>query len=512
MDGPFLIGIDVGTTSVKAALFDARGNLGARWSAPIETMRPGPDRAEQNPDGWVKATLAGLAAILGDRDAAAVAGVGVCSQVNTHIFVDAAGKALTPAILWQDGRCAEDAAELDARVPEADRLRWWGAPLPIDASHPLARMRWLARTSPEVWRRTGWVMAPKDYCLLALTGEASADPLSSFGIVDSSLAYVEALIGLVPGAKDRLPPLLQPRATVGRIRADLPGAGAPVVCATMDAWAGMLGAGAAVNGVGVYLSGTSEVGGIVSDARVPTPGVIAFPPCEGITIHAGPTQAGGASVAWLARLLDREPALIEEIAARSDPKRATPIFLPHLQGERAPIWDIAARGAFAGLDASMGAPELARAVLEGVAYSARWLFEALEASAAMRPGSFRHAGGGARSSLWCQIRADVLGRPIERLAVVDAGLLGATMFAGLGTGVFASPAEAAGEMARVERVFEPNRGETARHDESFARYVELYRRLKGFRSFGNRTGSPSDFRPAAIRGEALSATVLNDRR
>jgi xylulokinase len=509
MAGPFLIGIDVGTTSVKAALLDAEGNLHARWSATVATARPGPDRAEQNPRDWVNATLEGLAAVMGGA-ACPIAGIGLCSQVNTHVFVDAAGEALTPAILWQDGRCAAEAAELGARVPEADRLRWWGAPLPIDASHPLPRMVWLTRAKPDVWRRTRWVMAPKDYCILKLTGEASADPLSSFGIVDSALAYVEALIALVPGAEDRLPPLVPPRATVGRVRAGLPGAGAPVVCATMDAWAGMLGAGGAANGAGVYLSGTSEVGGIVSGARVPKTGVIVFPPCEGLTIHAGPTQAGGASVAWLANLLGREPAVIGELSARSDPKSARPMFLPHLQGERAPVWDIAARGAFAGLDASMGAPELARAVLEGVAYSARWLFEALEVSAAARPDKLRHAGGGAQSRHWCQIRADVLGRPIERLAVLDAGLLGAAMFAGLGVGIFGSPAEAAARMARVERTFEPDPLETARHDVAFARYVELYGRLMGFRVSPAETCPPEAELPYSVIGR-LPPTLSGHR-
>ena len=142
----------------------------------------------------------------------------------------------------------------------------------------------------------------------------------------------------------------------------------------------MLGAGAVRDGEAAYLSGTSEVGGIVSRRRVPTPGVIAFPDCEGITLHAGPTQAGGASVAWLAALLGRSADEISALAASSDPARPAPIFLPHLQGERAPLWDIAARASFSGLDASMGAPEIARAVLEGVAYSVRLLFGALESS------------------------------------------------------------------------------------------------------------------------------------
>ncbi len=480
MAGPFLIGVDVGTTSVKTALFDAGGVVRASRTSPIATARPAPGLVEQAPEDWMAAALAGLAGALDGAPDGALAGVGLASQVNTHVFVDADGETLAPAIVWQDGRCAEDAARLDRLVAEDARLRWWGAPLPIDASHPLSRMAWMARAHPDIWRRTRWVMAPKDYCLFKLTGEVCADPISSFGVVDSSLRYIDELIDCVPGAAERLPPLRGLTETIGRIRNGLPGAGAPVATATMDAWAGMLGAGAVGDGEAAYLSGTSEVCGVVSRKRIPTPGVIAFPACEGITLHAGPTQSGGASVAWLGALLGRGPAEISDLAAHADPARPGPIFLPHLEGERAPLWDIAARASFSGLDASMGAPELSRAVLEGVAYSVRLLIGALEASAGVTAARLRHAGGGARSDVWCQIRADALGRPLDRVASLDAGVVGAAMLAGISAGAFASIGEAAGRMARVERTFEPNPAMRARHDRGFGRYLDLYKRLKGF--------------------------------
>ena len=145
MAGPFLAGVDVGTTSVKTALFDANGVLLGRQSSPIATQRPGPGLVEQAPEDWMSATLAGLGAVLDGVPLDAVEGVGVCSQVNTHVFVDTNGKALAPAIIWQDGRCAEDAAALDRLVSEEARLKWWGAPLPIDSSHALCRMAWMAR-------------------------------------------------------------------------------------------------------------------------------------------------------------------------------------------------------------------------------------------------------------------------------------------------------------------------------------------------------------------------------
>lgn len=480
MDGPFLIGIDVGTTSVKAALFDLAGRPVRATQSAYPTERPAPGLVEQDPREWMRRVVAALAELTDGLPDGAVAGAGLCSQVNTHVFVDDRGEALMPAIVWQDGRCADDAAALDPLVPEADRLEWWGAPLPIDASHVLARMAHVRARYPDVWERTRWVMAPKDYCLLHLTGAAVADPMSSFGVIDQSLAYVDALVDLVPGARDRLPPLRSFTARAGRIRAGMPGAGIAMATATMDAWSGMIGAGVSRDGDAVYLSGTSEVVGIVSKRRVPTPGVIAFPECEGIVLHAGPTQAGGASIAWLAHLLGRSPEAISEQVEASDPDRPTPIFLPHLQGERAPLWDPAARASFSGMDGSMGPAELSRAVMEGVAYSVRLLLASLEHSAGMGVTTLTHAGGGARSDVWCQIRADVLGRALRRTANTDSGVLGAAILAGVSCGLFASIDAAAGALVTIDRVFEPDHRRQARHAERFALYTDLYRRLKGF--------------------------------
>jgi len=480
MNGPFLIGVDVGTTSVKAALLEADGRVRRRYASPFATARPAPGFVEQDPADWTSRVSAALAELVEGLPVGAVAGLGLCSQVNTHVFVDENGEALAPAIVWQDGRCAADARALDRLVPAEDRLKWWGAPLPIDASHVLGRMAWARRAHPDLWRRTRWVMAPKDYCIFKLTGEAASDPLSAFGVVDRKLEYIPELIALVPGAAARLPPLLGPTSPVGRVRGGLPGAGLPMTVATMDAWAGMIGAGAVRDGEAAYLSGTSEVGGIVSRRRVPTPGVIAFPDCLGVTLHAGPTQAGGASVAWIGGVLGCEAAGISALAARSDPARPAPIFLPHLQGERAPLWDIAARASFAGLDASMGAPDMARAVLEGVAYSVRLLFGALDAAGDCAPARLHHAGGGAGSDVWCQIRADVLDRSIDRKVVLDAGIVGAAMLAGIGAAVYASIAEAAASLVRTDRSFDPDPSRTAFHDDGFQRYLDLYTRLKGF--------------------------------
>lgn len=477
---PLLVGIDVGTTSVKASLFDAEGMVLKRFSRAYPTARPAAGLAEQAPADWMTHVVAALGELSAGLPDGAVAAVGLTSQVNSHVFVGADSEALFPAITWQDGRAGAEAAELDAQITVDEKIGWWGAPLPVDASHPLARALWMARRHPDIWNSTRWLMAPKDYCILKLTGEATADPMAAFGLIDQSLAYVPRLTSLVSGIAERLPPLRPIAAPAGRIREGLPLSGTLMVAGVMDAWAGLIGTGTLSNGEAMYLSGTSEIVGLVSSTRRPAAGVIAFPTCEGITLHAGPTQSGGASLAWLSSITGRNASDLTSLAAASDPHRPTPLFLPHLQGERAPIWDIGARGAFIGLDGSMGPAELARSVFEGVASSVRWLLEALEESAGRSATGFAMAGGGAASDPWCQIRADMLNRPIRRLRTLDAGVLGAAILAGVGVGCYASIEEATGQLVAVEQVFEPDPTRRARMDFLYGNYRDLYAALTPF--------------------------------
>ena len=301
-----LIGIDVGSTAVKAALYDLKGNALKIFSERYPTTRPMVGHVEQNPADWMRLVLEALQTLSDGVPSGKIKAIGLCSQVNTHVFVGESGSPLMPAMTWQDGRCATDAALLDEQIMPNEKIAWWGAPLPIDASHVLSRMAYVAKHHKEVWRDTRWVMAPKDFCILQLTGAVAADPMTNFGIIDGTLAKVPRLINLVPGAEARLPPLRGFTELVGKIRNGLPCAGTPMVTGAMDAWAGMLGAAVRDQGQCVYLSGTSEILGIVSSQKAPTAGVIAFPECEGIVLHAGPTQSGGASVEWLSRLLDRK--------------------------------------------------------------------------------------------------------------------------------------------------------------------------------------------------------------
>jgi xylulokinase len=285
---------------------------------------------------------------------------------------------------------------------------------------------------------------------------------------------------MVPGARAKLPPLADFTTRAGMLRAGLPCAGAPVFVGTMDAWSGMFGVGVTRERDAMYLSGTSEVLGMISTARVPTPGVIVFPAYDGITLHVAPTQAGGASLSWLTTLTGRSAEELSALATSVSPSARVPLFLPHLQGERAPLWDIRSRGAFARLDGGTGPGELARAVMEGVAFSARLAFETAEASAGSTVAELHLGGGGARSDVWCQIRADTFGKALRRAKVLDAGTLGAAIIAGLGSGAMASLGAATKRLVAFDQTFAPNRAAHAYYDDKFGKYRELYARLKPF--------------------------------
>ena len=461
------LGIDVGTTSVKAGLIDESGRLIARFAKAYPTRRTGAQLVEQDPEDWIALIREALESFA-DHD---VSAIGLTSQVNTHVFVGADHKALIPAIVWQDGRASEQAAALDAKVTPDQKIAWWGAPMPIDASHACARMAWVAEHQPQVWERTRYVMLPKDFCLLRMTGEATTDPLSNIGLVDGDLAYIPKVFDLIDGAAERAAPLAPVTGIIGQMQ-EGPFKGTPVVSGTMDAWAGLVGTGGARNRTSVYLSGTSEILGISSHDILPTPGVIVFPECEGVRVHAAPTQSGGDAALWYAQghslTLDEMTAMVGETTRSA----ATPMFLPQLQGERAPIWDADLRAAFLGVSRQTRQADFARAIYEGVAMGARMALEALQASANVTSDSIACGGGGFQSAAWNQIRADVLGVELKVLYAKDPGVLGAATMAAIGAGHYSGFEEAYKALARFDQSFAPQSGACAFYDDLYGIYQE----------------------------------------
>lgn len=469
MAGELIIGIDVGTTAVKVGLLDQAGAVLDHISQSYPTQRGEAGIVEQDAEHWLRPVETAFDKF--SSQLSNVAAIGMCSQVSTHLFVDKDGNPLAPAILWQDGRAVAEAKELDAAVSQEQRIAWWGAPMPIDASHVLSRMLWMARHRPDIWDKTAWVMLPKDYCILKLTGELATDGLSNIGLVDQNLKLIPEVLDLVPGAADRVVPVRDVLSVVGQVRAG-PAAGIPVANGTMDGWTGLVGCGATAPGTTAYLSGTSEILGISSPTLTPTEGVIVVPECEGILIHAGPTQSGGAAKLWYGELTDQSPTEMAAAAAASDFSRPAPIFIPHLQGERAPIWKAHTRGVFLGLDQTTNKADMARSIYEGVAFSVRMALQAVEQSAGVSSGCINCGGGGFQSDIWNQIRANVLGRELQRVAVRDTGLLGAAGLASTAIGLHNSVASAFEQIVRFDKTYQPDMALNKRYDALFDIYVE----------------------------------------
>lgn len=472
-DTPLILGIDIGTTAVKVVVYDLAGTERHRFVRAYETRRAGAF-FEQDPADWMSCLDAALADIASEGLTPAIEAVGVTSQVNTHVFAGEGGRVCHPAITWADARAAAAAHALDATISPAERAEWWGAPMGIDASHMAARMAWMAEARPDVWAATERVLLPKDWVIGRLTGVYGSDPVSQIGAVGRDGRFVDALFARVDGAAVRLPGLRQPADVAGQTI--LPGGGraVPVATGLMDAWASMFGVGVRAEGDAMYLSGTSEIPGVISSTVNPADGALVFPPHMGLTLHAAPTQAGGASLAWICRLFGTEPeTLMEEVEALA-PGGPGLLFLPHLSGERAPLWDAGARGAFLGLDASHGRAEMARAVLEGVAMSVRLAFEALDTSSGTHAARLHCGGGGFASDVWNRIRANTLDRRLERLAVRDPGALGAAALAAVAAGLQPDLDTALGEAVRFDRSYEPDPEGRARADALFALYRPAY--------------------------------------
>lgn len=474
MSGQLIVGFDVGTTSLKGVAFDAdSGQAITEIAVPYETRSPKPGWTEQRPRDWLTAISDAWPALMGQHPRRASA-IGIVSQVNTHVFVDDHLRPLIPAIVWNDLRSARKAAELDARLTDQDRLRLFGGPFTIDASYAASRWAWLQSTAAGTAETVRWILSPKDYCIAELTGAVSSDAISSVGLVDSAGAYIHGLDSVAGDLISHLPLLRQfdEVAGVTNGRWGLP-SGIPVAVGTMDAWGNVYGSGVTRAGQGMEVSGTSEIVGVMSDVPGNASGVISFPPVRGRYLHAGPTQAGGQALSWVAKSFSMSIKDAVEAAASADLDQRL-VFLPHLQGERAPVWNPNARGVWVGLTTKTGPPEMIRAVLEGVAFSARWIREACEEAAGNKPRALRISGGGSKSTLWNEIKASAHGLSMEVLRCSASGCLGAALMGGVAGGLNTNIEDWAQRLAAIETVVEPEIDEVERLQELYSIYRDTY--------------------------------------
>jgi xylulokinase len=401
-----LVGLDLGTSAIKVGLFDRAGRLMRLARRGYRLYTPHPGWAEQEPAEWWAAACAALREALNGVDRERIAAVGLSGQTPGHVLV-AAGTPLGRAITWSDRRAAVEAAWLAERITSQQARAWTGYPSISSATQPPARLRWLKTHRADDWARCVAVVQPKDFIALQLTGRIATDVNSAFCLLHPQTGRYDAdYLALLEVEPEKLPIALSPTDVVGPVTPEaaaatsLP-AGTPVVIGTIDAWCDIVGCGGVEPGIAVDVAGTSEVVALVTDRPVQGEGVSSSLFVNDLHWIGGPMQMGGAALEWLARgFYDAESGLerLEAEAASVEPGAGGLLFLPYLRGERAPLWDDAARGAFVGLTDGHSRRHCARAVYEGVAFAVWDVLERSVVAAGIYPEALRVSGGGACSA------------------------------------------------------------------------------------------------------------------
>jgi len=484
-----VLGVDLGTSACKVGVFDLQGKLAGLARSAIPTYRPRQGWVEQSPDDWWEATCRAVrrALELANVRADDILGISFSGQTPGHALVSSDGQSLGRAIIWQDRRASVEAAWMAEEFSPDELLSYTGLSWTPDSAMPPARLLWLRDHDPH-WSEVRWVLQPKDYLIFQLTGIASTDSNSAYALAHMTTAQYDAdyfaRLGL---SSERLPPVVDPASRVGAVTpkaAEQTGLapGTPVFCGTIDAWCGIAGAGASA-GQAVDIAGTSEVIALIVPQVAARSGAAVMNFADGLGMLIGPTQLGADAMQWLRQTFYPERGA-EDFAAMEAEAAAVPpgsdglVFLPYLLGERAPIWDDRARGSFVGCRREHRRGHFARAVYEGGALAVRHILGLAEEEAGLVAEELRVGGGGSRSDLWNQIKADVTGKRVGCLRVVDTCVLGAAIWTAVGLGLYDSVSVASEAMVSVRQWIEPQPAAVARYDDVFATYVDLYPALK----------------------------------
>ena len=463
------VGLDVGTTGVKALAVAQDGEVVGRAEVGYGLSTPRPGWSEQDPEDWWRATQQALEQL----GASEVAGIGLSGQMHGLVALDAGERVLRPAILWNDQRTGAECEAIEERVGLERLIAATGNRALTGFTAP--KLLWLREHEPEVHERIAHILLPKDYVRLRLCGERAIDVADASGTLLFDVAHrrwSDEVCEALEIDTALLPRALESPEVSGRT-AD----GVPVAAGAGDQAAGALGVG--VVEAGAPLSVVLGTSGVVFSALPAFAAdrearVHAF--CHAVpeTWHAmGVMLSAAGSLAWLRDTVapGAEYGTLVEEAAEWKPGVEGLTFLPYLAGERTPHADPEARGAFAGLSLRHDRGGLVRAVLEGVAFGLRDSLD-LIAELGPLPDRGRVSGGGARSEEWLRIVASVLELPLERTAADEGAAFGAALLGGVAGGLWSSPAEAVGATVRPVSTVEP-----------VAEWIEPYReRRETFRA------------------------------
>jgi xylulokinase len=489
------LGLDIGTSGVKAILVDERGRVHASSTAALDLSTPRPGWAEQHPDDWWAATLKATRAALRKARAkpAKVACVGLSGQMHSSVFLDAKGKVIRPALLWCDGRTTPQCRAVTAKVGE-ENLRAWACN-PALEGFTLPKVLWLREHEPRAFARLAKVVLAKDYIRYRLTGELAtehSDASATLMYDTAALRWSTPLLEAVGLDEGLLPDVGGSSEVLGHTSAASAKAaglleGTPVVGGGADNACGAAGVGLVTPGDAVASWGTS--GTVLAPMAQPKvdPGMRAHTFCHVVPrtwYVMGVMLTAGGAFAWHRAELARELGRRRDANDRLNAEAAkVPIgadgltFLPYLQGERTPHRDAAARGAFVGLTLAHGRPHLTRAVLEGICFGMR---DSVEIIRSLVPSisSLLLTGGGARSAFIRKLQSEVYGLPVVTVNREEGPAYGAALLAAVGAGAFPDLAAACRATLKRRAPEKPRAKAHAAFEEPYRRYKALYPALR----------------------------------
>ena len=485
------LGLDVGTSGVKAILIEPEGVVLAEATTTLGMRTPHPGWAEQDPEEWWQASVTSIRDVLAKEADARVLAIGVSGQMHSSVFLDRSGAVVRPALLWSDGRTTAQCAEITRRAGGEGKLREWVSN-PALEGFTLPKVLWLREEEPAAYARVATVLLAKDFIRYRLTGALATEPSDASGTLMFDVArerWSDELLAAVEVPRALLPDVGGSAEIVGRVTADAATAtglprDTPVVGGGADNACGAAGVGVVAPGQAVASWGTSGTVLAPTERPLVDPRLRAHTFCHVVPrtwYVMGVVLSAGGAFAWFRDQLARELADVASPDARLDEEAATiprgaegVTFLPYLQGERTPHRDASLRGALLGLSLAHTRAHLTRAVLEGVCFALRDSLSILQ-ERGLSPRSLLLTGGGAKSPFVRRLQRDVYGLPVQTVNREEGPAYGAALLAAVGAGAFPDLRAAAAATLEAGRPEPPDEGAHREYDAIYARFRASYR-------------------------------------
>lgn len=478
------IGIDLGTSGVKAVLLDESQKIIATTQHPLPISRPHPLWSEQNPKDWWYATNLAMLALAQQQNLSAVKAIGLTGQMHGATLLDKQNNVLRPAILWNDGRSSAECEELEKLVPRSRKIT--GNLMMPGFTAP--KLKWVDKHESAIAEKISKVLLPKDYLRLMMTGEYASDMSDASGTMWLDVAkrdWDKSLLNACGLDENNMPKLFEGNQITGYLHADLAKNwkmnAVPVVAGGGDNAAGAIGIGLYQTGQAMLSLGTSGVYFVVTDKFTANPQKAVHSFC-----HALPDRwhlmsvilSAASAVDWVKKATGIADIQTLFQKAEKSAVNSEAIFLPYLSGERTPHNDAYAKGVFWGLSHNDDQTTMAKAVIEGVSFALADGIDVLHETG-VTADNIALIGGGAKSAYWRQLLADISGRTMEYRTGGDIGpALGAAKLAQIALNPHEDIANFCHPLP-LEAVYHPNAERTAYYTEKRAKYTELYQRVKG---------------------------------